>query len=141
MTAAVAVLATLAAAGLRVRAYADGRLMVGPAERLTPALRELIQTNKAAILAELLGPEPTRPTYAMPDLPTLRRLWRERARELLAELAAQPNLGPGDRSDAEYLGPIAGARLCWQGNESGEWRLTISDDTAGPAEHDPTNNN
>ena len=53
------ILDTLFLAGLTARVEA-GRLVVSPADRITPALRQMIQTHKAAILAKLTDQEPRR---------------------------------------------------------------------------------
>jgi len=53
-----AALATLEGAGLRVRAYPDGRLSVAPLRLLTPELRVLIRDHKRAILDEYRAAHP-----------------------------------------------------------------------------------
>lgn len=78
--------------------------------------------NKAAIAAELARPARG---YAMPDLATLRELQRQRARELLGEMA-QTALTPEDKLDAEYLAEIGRVRLEWR-QEDGHWRLELVD--------------
>jgi hypothetical protein len=69
-------LARLCSAGLSVRCE-NGRLIVTPASKITPSIRDFIRREKSAIVAEFALPEPPprRSTSATKNVPALIDRW------------------------------------------------------------------